>query len=254
MSHHSWVNGLNGAWYNGYTPTPADFAALDQALEQLVNGDGGGIWYPSAPVVVGGAGLWLTSSSYLTQGALVVATTGVPISFGDSDYFLFQNHVSNTRTLLQSFLNISPQTGWIEGASTQLGARGLLPLRVPNGATLSTVVLTFQVGASHSGIPANMAKFRVCAVSPSGVVTPMATTGVDVNGFLPLATPASGSAWYAGGGFQTATYTCTTSNVIDLAHTYFLEVVDESGTNAKVGNVYVQAALNLTGIADNRPW
>lgn len=250
MSHHTWINGLSGTWFNGYVPTPADFAALDQALEQLVNGDGGGVWSPAAPVIIGGAGMWLTSSSFLTQGATVVGN----ISFGDSDYFLFQSHVSNSRTLVQSFLSLSPQSGWLEGGTTQLGARGLLPLRVVSAATLASVVLSFAVGSSHGGIPANMARFRVCAVSAAGVVTPLATGGVDVNGFLPLATPASGSAWYDGGATQTATYTCTTSNVIDLAHGYFLEVVDESGANAVPGNAYVQASLNFVSIADNRPW
>src|SRR4051812_16622967 len=40
-------------WPKGFVPTPSHLRALDQYSSELVNGDEGGTWAPSAPIVLG---------------------------------------------------------------------------------------------------------------------------------------------------------------------------------------------------------
>ena len=265
MGGHAWVNALNGAWFDLYVPTAADFTALDVNLSQTVNGDGGGAYTPSGSVYVGGAGMWFAGPSLFTAGAIVETAAGAPFTFGDSDYFVLgSGHPGMSRTIrtlcasaTSAFgFGIAVGTSYAGLESLATGSRAIIPLRVHQGATLASATLSFAVSNAHSaGAPAFLPGFRVCQRnSTTGVVTPLVASGGDANGFVYPATPASGTAWYAGGTAQTLVYTCAAGTVIDrTANTYFAEIVDESGRHSQTTNLYNDVLLNFTGIADTRP-
>ena len=265
MAGHTWLNSLNGAWFNVYTPTVADFTALDAALTSAINGDGGGAYTPSAPIFIGGAGLWFAGPTTFASGATASFSTTFPLAFGDSDYFVLgAGHSGATRTIRTPCVEaasafgygITVGTAYAALESLIVGSRAIIPLRVHQGATLASATLTFAVAQTHTlGAPAFLPGFRVYQRSiATGVVTPLVASGGDGNGFVYPATPASGTAWYAAGAAQTLTYTLAAATVIDRTQsTYFAEIVDESGRYSQTQNLYTDILLSFTSIPDNRP-
>lgn len=266
---HTWANGLNGAWYNTYVPQASDYSAIDASFNAAINGDGGSNgapWTPiSANVFVDGAGFWIGRSVWTMQsGATAKTANGAPFTLGDSDYFVYANgHPSRTRTILQSMFGLDQVNSWTPFVdvslpcgmkATQTGAQLILPLRVHQGSQISTVQFSFAVGQSHSNVPANLPVFRVCKKDGFGNVTPLATSGVDAQGFLAFPTPVSGAAWYSGGAVQTITYTCDAGVVIDKStYSYFAEIQDEHGAHSLPLNLYISAFATFIDILDNRP-
>lgn len=126
-----------------------------------------------------------------------------------------------------------------------------VPLAVHNGATISTVVFSFAVGAAHASAPQNLPQFRLFAVDTSGNVTTWQSG--SAGGYATFPTPASGALWYAAGATQTYTYSLTGVPVVDTSKfTYFAEVIDESGTNSQAGNIFYSAAVTFIQIPDMR--
>lgn len=59
MAHHARVRAA-GTWVSVTTVDPAELEIFDQSIFESVNGDEGGTWAPSTPIVIGGAGLDVT--------------------------------------------------------------------------------------------------------------------------------------------------------------------------------------------------
>ena len=158
MAGHTWVNGLNGAWFNTYVPSVSDFTALDSLLVPMVNGDGGGAYTPSTTVTINGAGVWFAGPTTFASGSAVVTSAG-PIVFGDSDYFVLGGgHSGASRTIRTPCTSatsafgygITVGTAYAALESLIVGSRAIVPLRVHQGATLATATLTFAVAQSHT--------------------------------------------------------------------------------------------------------
>ena len=105
----------------------------------------------------------------------------------------------------------------------------MCPLRVHQGAKLSSVTVTFRVSQPHTNVPTTMPKVRIVRLDAKGNFSILNITPA-LDGFVSVSTPASGSAWYAGGGVQALTIACTQNNVIDLSqYTYLVDIQEEQG-------------------------
>ena len=249
--------------------------ALDQAQANAINGDVGGTWSPAALVTIAGAGMWCCASWLVGSSStpcIVTNASTAPLTLGDGDNVVIAAGNSlASRTIMTScgdgvdasggasivtYANYSLYANKYVGSSTSLPTgvvRIIVPLRVHDGATLSTAILSFIVSQTHSGVP-QLPIFRVYKVDTSGNVTPLYSTGSIVGGYVTPATPGSGAAWYALGATQTLVLTCDAGVVIDRSrYTYFAEIVDEHGANAHAGNQYVAIACAFTSIPDLRP-
>jgi hypothetical protein len=102
--------------------------------------------------------------------------------------------------------------------------------------------LKWSVGTSHSAVPENLPKCRIVSISTNGLIKPLNTSFIgsyDSQGYLLTPTPASPSAYYNSGNPYNVTYACDTGVVVDTSQfDYALEIVDEWGPSALVGNTF----------------
>jgi len=263
MAHNSRVRS-DAAWTIGPVVTSGEWLTIDTNLTKAVNGDCGGTYNPTSNIVIGGAGLWIAGIVNPLNGTGSQIATSVSskkyLLHNDSDHVtLSPGHSGRTRTITVNMdagvfppgwdLQIGPYSAPI---TTAIGANMIAQLRVHNGATFVSVTFRFVVGSSH-GPPAFLPQFRVFALDANGVRTPLLTNGNQ--GYTPFApAPANNTAWYAGGAIQSFTYTLDANVVIDTSkYSYWVEVVEESGSGAAAGNVYIDATASFSGIADLRP-
>lgn len=142
------------------------------------------------------------------------------------------------------------------------GARFIVPIRVHHGSVISQAQLFFNVGQSHSGVPTSLPRMRLYQVDGAGNVTPATgNTAFDASGFLAfdslVARPGTGAAWYNSGNVQSIVYSCgwgaPLSGVTDTStYSYFLDVIDEFGTNALSGNNFHSLLCTFQVITDMR--
>jgi hypothetical protein len=218
----------------------------------ILDASGGLLWAVAQGQIQGrhAGAIEATVASGITSGAV----GGIQLNAGSTDWVTFS--ATRSRTIVVG-LNDAPQvvgTSLIQastnGTSNQTsslsGPTGFwIPItqRVHNQATLSTVVVSFSVGQSHSGVPANMPQFFVERMNASGSIVELSSTAQQV------ATPATGAAWFDSGAVQTFTCTCDQNNVIDTSqYAYLFRVSDESGANALNQNLWISIALGFTGI------
>lgn len=253
-------------WVRGYVTTGTDFQTIDQNTYLAINGDEGGTWSPSAPIVIGGAGFVFAGPSRLEGSADIVATAAHNITFGQgsaSDYFgLESNHLENVRELNNVFIeafSYDPANDFViltdEGGvrAKALGVHFVVPLKVYNGSTIDHAEFVFAVGEIHSGVPQHLSRFRIYAVDAFGVILPLKSAGVNVtDGFEEVTLPSSGAEWTKFGAPHRHVYTCDVSHTVDVSkYSYFAEIIEEAGTNAwaTTGNVYFSANLTCKNIA-----
>lgn len=264
-------------WINGaLAPSGAEMSTLDANLAGLVNGDGGGTFNPSNPLIVGGAGMYALGPWVMDGGAagcITPAASGARIVHGDGDAFVLPlGHSGQTLTVEQSFVDavsvrpntyVSTSSAFVLNAMIP-GAEFSLPLRVRDGAILFNLTTSFIVTGAHGGgVPALLPKLRIVATALDGTKYPLKQGGTaDASGYIRVPTPASGSAWHAAGAVQTITYTTTAGidqrTVDRTAYSYSLEVVDENGANAfaaglTTGNQWLGIVMALHNIGDMRP-
>lgn len=243
--------------------------ALDATSVKVLNGDGGGQWAPSSPIVIGGAGLTALGSVAITGGGGITTSAGKHITHGrldDLDYItLAAGHALKSRSVP---CNVGPVGGNYaqvlsddgsptQGISTRRpGVRFLsAPLRVHNRGTIASVDLVWMVVFGHAAIPANRPRFRVLRVDTSGTVLPLrVASDTDADGFILLGSSASLAAYEASAAAQVATYTVTETALatVDTSRfSYHAEIVEESGADAftgGTGNRFNTLITHHTGI------
>ena len=263
----------DGVWVLGYRPTYVDIIDLDNKTLKAINGDAGGTWTPSSGISVGGAGVqiggqWDLSSANQTA-------TG-QITFGNgslSDYFLFEGaHPETDVQVLGSCSEVyaefpeqsrlvvkSVQTNAFAPATAagvytlKTGARFACPLRVRSGGSIVQIDFHWLVGQNHANIPATLPRFRAFAVDASGNVFPLKAPASDTDndGFQTLPTPASAGAYNNGNAAQEFIYVCDQNQLVDISkYSYFVEFIDESGTNAwtSTGNTLISTVTEIVGV------
>lgn len=271
----------DSVWKRGYVTIGNDLKTIDQNTFLAINGDDGGTWSPSTPITIAGAGV-VAGGPWTMSGAALTATTsaGKAITFGKGDatdyYGLPAGHPGETFSTYMNFVesfhvpivsgNVTNDgiinfliTGSFDPVgifSSIPGVRLLLPLRVFSGAPrINTVTIDFIVYGAHANVPQVLPRARVIAVAVDGTVIPQRArdTTTDADGFQNFPTPASGAAWVAANAVQTYVYACNVVQPVDSgAYLYFLEIIDEAGTNTYTpGNVnrWLGANVAYTGVS-----
>lgn len=259
---------------------------FDQNTYRAINGDDGGEWTPSSPIVIDGEGMIAAGKGWILDSAGAVAETGpdAPIEFdkGDeTDYFGFDatntarspicvTHLAhpivnspygyngfNRRTNPRWNIVQSDSAVVINPSTTSSEAiRYVCPINVYNGGTFSTAVLKFAVGQLHTNVPEFLPQMRLIAVSKAGdeIIPLRLVTSVktDSEGFQSIANPASGPLWNIGNAEQSFTYSCTSNHIADIAkYNYFIEIVEEHGANkfsVDQGNAYLSLTTTFTNV------
>lgn len=156
-----------------------------------------------------------------------------------------------------NWLNVGSGAGLqnTNGASPQIiGQQTLqIPLqRLHNGSTLASVFIAFIVGTSHTGVPANLPTFSV--YRSNTLSNPTSVQYLNTIAVQSPTNPGSGSAWYDSGNVQYYQYITNQHNVIDNTnYTYWMSVVDESGTNSLGGNFYCSVTAE-NQIVNDQSW
>jgi hypothetical protein len=91
---------LDAVWISGYQPPDSDFEDLDRKAFQGVNGKVGGVYAPTAPIIVDGLGLTLTAPLQIRGSGLLRLESGATLLLNDGDYQdLGTGHVGRSRYL-----------------------------------------------------------------------------------------------------------------------------------------------------------
>lgn len=237
-------------WYRGLRVPHTVIRNIDEKTKKAVSGTGG-TYAPSTSITIGGAGLELQCSMQLSgsPGAQAKPAAGKVFRFGAADYF--KNEASVLRTLVDSplLMGLGHQAmqrearPWFESTGTnppcirtrRKRALVRMPLRLPDGAILSSVEIGFKVGVAHANAPVILPRARVVRITVDGVIEPYPhwlSSFTDPEGWVVLATPVSGAAYYNGGAGQTLTLTFDTTqgDVVDTStYGYAVEWKEESG-------------------------
>jgi hypothetical protein len=266
-------------WPKGFVPTPAFLRNLDQFSSELVNGDEGGTYEPTDPIVLGPYGtpaITLSTVGSVLSGdietvvgnsrdesldaisGLVLQSSALPtfqtartrsVVVGFTNFM----EVQSLAVLLEPRFDVDPLT---------LGARSIvsadssrmvcvpLPLRAQHrGSTISSVDFRFIIANPQTALPAVMPRFRVLAVSADTAAALHTVVGdYDANGWYtdPTATVAT---FTNNGQVRTLTYTPDQNHTsIDPSNTFFMAQVRMT----TLGAIIISATVNLTAIADYR--
>lgn len=263
QSDATWTNGGLG----GYVTLYSDWKDLDRKVFQSVNGDRGGCWAPSAPIVVTGAVgvsiLRVNGPSVINYGGTLTLSAGAAVRLADGDWPRFgASHALRKRTIVTSCLErqTTPDYHWLNAiasggvqsiacsvqypsyltsiftlitAPSQLARPALiLPLNVHDGSRLVSATLSFRVTGPRKAAPVIPPRIRILRMDASGNLTALKSraSGADADGYVNIASPSSASAWYASGGVQYFSYVCDQHNVIDTSqYAYFAQILEEVG-------------------------
>lgn len=256
--------------YRNGIPIPATyFQGLDTAQSQGVDGDAGGTWSPTAPMIVGGAGFMLTSPNNSMSGGATIVTpsgSGKRVRLAANDVPLLQfGHTLGQRIIETSIAGTARTAGPIRWNSfahvgyqafqygapitapaplpgRAVGKRMVVRLRVQHGSTLQQARLDYQVAVPRTVLPDHLPAMRIYAVDVNGVFTPLA---------VPPAPFIAPGGWYLTdpGSLTPAGYSTGTNSILYVPNTagpavfvdctryaYFAEILDESSSIAGLGS------------------
>lgn len=239
------------AWYRGLKVPQTVLRNIDEKTKKAVS-ESGGTWAPSSAIVIGGAGLELQCRLTLSSSAQCFPGAAYDYQFGDDDYFKIDGTYS--RDILDSPLLVQGlrSSGFprevipiFAGATLPCirfrrnGAFFRMPIRLPDGARLSNIEVSFRVTTSHANVPKYLLRARAVRIATDGTVTayPNQTNAtVQPGGWVQPTRPATGALWFNSGSVQTFNLTFTSTTAQERASTalygYAVEFLEESGTNA----------------------
>lgn len=256
---------LDATWVTGYQVTPADLQDLFRKCVEGLNGHVGGVWAPTAQIVVNGSGLHVTGTAEVRGNGKLVVATGATITLGDNDFQdLLANHPGRKRTIWQAMAPVKPlgtdnfavanlvPSGAVQPLASALrrSTGDIIPaflkeLRVHNGARLAKVRLRFRVATPHASAPAETPKVRLFRVRNSdGLVENLSSTR---DGFVSIDMPKSGASWYNAGEVQEFAIVPDQNTTINNAdYAYFAHVVEErAGVNEYPFTLPVYEAVTI---------
>jgi hypothetical protein len=274
VSHHNRIRSATDAWAN---ITFEELQQFEILLSACINGgdgtgaDGGSTHAPSNPIIIAGPnGLIVTGPTVVAYAGLLqtdqtsAAITSPTIQLLDGDWpELDPSNVNNAPLRLQpcmlgkglpsfSFVvreevaglqAIAPMFDLSDGLGMR-PARAHVGLKVHDGATITSVSVTFHVSYPHTSMPTTMPSVRVLrykggspipfAQPPPDTGTAVALTssaaGADLDGFVYVPKPSSAAAWTNAFQQQTLEVPCDQNNVVDCSqYSYLVELVDEQG-------------------------
>ena len=93
----------SGVWAQEFVPTAADYQRWDVAQSKFLNASDGGIWNPTSPIRIGGAGMTLNGGCNLFGGVTIGA--GAKLTHGTNDVVTFGG-TARTRTIVVPMLEL----------------------------------------------------------------------------------------------------------------------------------------------------
>lgn len=162
MAHNPLIRGGvgSGSW-TGVVVTTTDMETFDQRQFESINGDLGGTWAPAAAIVIGGAGLSVTGTSFNVSATSATFSNGLFIAAGNfvceatTTTFVgataFQSgatFVGGSNLILETGSSFTVAAGGsfiITAASSFLGTLAL------SGIVTVSAAATFSANASFSG-------------------------------------------------------------------------------------------------------
>ncbi len=248
-------NQPDSAWIAGYTPGQSDFEDWDRKVAASVNGDDGGTWAPSSPIVitngVGGAETDILCPVKVCYGARFTTATGGRFAISGPKFeILAPGHAGSTRALLTPMagaivepaaaaarlllsnaiqlalprVTVDHAPAPVEigdlttvGPLEDVATRTTQILRTHDGATLASITLTW---ISRQGQP----RARLLRCDAGGNPTPitLAAPGADVDGWTSLPAPDAALT------IQTSALACDPGVVVDKSqYSYALQIVED---------------------------
>jgi hypothetical protein len=163
----------SGQWYGELVPSPADYQSLDAKQSKSIEAEnGGGIYSPRKPIIIGGQGMTITNAASYAVGGVSTATGGRINTAGGTDL-----PVLNDRTRTITMPAVCSRVKVASGGASQLEEKYFRPLDSPfmgiafgplipvevafpigrrylhNGATLQSVGMTFAIGQRPAAVP-----------------------------------------------------------------------------------------------------
>jgi len=271
-----------GNWASGFTPPVTGAVAgqiLNTELEQIdgqltgaINGDDGSTHSPAFPLEIQGAGMPITGLTTIARGGTLQCHSNPTIrceandfpEFGVGNQFATHQYLqpcSDFRGVpYNSQWRVRREDGGLQAISASFdlsdgnGQRpsfGYMRLRCHDGATLTSVVVTFRVVAPHAQLPTTMPALAVvrfdAAGNYQGSLTSLAASG-NALGIVSVPSPASAAAW-ASGATQTIEIVCDQNNTIDISqYSYKLQILEEQGLTGYPFQVTYKAPVKVTGV------
>lgn len=262
MTHNARTQ-LDATWTTGnYVTLIGDWQDLNRKVFASINGDKGGCWSPAATITLTGS----LAGHLQVTGPMLVAYGGSLTSINSARFkilgasawpLLASGHVGRSRDIMHSMFGFQTKDrlfwkhvmGLSTAGSTVSGIQapfcsyqapgGLLyapsfyiPLRVHDGARITSATLRFRVSFARSKKPVVMPKVRIIRVSPDGTIVSLKSvaSGADAQGYASPTLPTSGDAWYNGGVAQGFTYVCDQNNIVDASqYLYYTQFIEETG-------------------------
>lgn len=250
MSHNARIY-TQGLLTTKFVPTPRFLRQLDLDTSQSVNGDDGGLWAPTKPIIVGGSGVAISTAGGFTGGVRTGSRAAAgALRLGDNDWPTF---AARTRSVvfpiiddLWAFADVNQETasntydqatpGSFKASSTALFTQNLLDRKkLPVGATIDSVTLRFRVGLKPTAVPGTLP--RLYFVSDALVD----------DAFLPA--PGTAAVYYNDGLPQSLQIIPVNNVSVVAGQNYVAQIVDGSLTS----NIFHSITIAFSNIVDMRP-
>lgn len=185
----------SGKWSNDMVPGQADYQRWDVKQAKLINGDDGGTWNPTSPIILGSVpnvGNHSLSTSFFTGGVYTLTGGSVALSGADNTSPVLQVTRSRTITVpvigsnvhvdLTSIAQIQRENAYLGFASIPplgfrlLASSAAVHIEIPgrslhHASRVATFGITFQVSQVPTSVPSlNLVPL---AFSFSGVSKPL---------------------------------------------------------------------------------
>lgn len=268
MAHNDFAR-WSGQWHSVSVPTGRDMQRLDAMSSKLIDGDNGGTWNPTLPIVVGGAGLINDTGGFngSYEGG-VLTSNGGRLLLGDNDWPLLPGTRSKTVVVPLLATRFDAPNAYQLEASTGVGIGLRTPYGVTNSfypqfgipsrymhhnATLSSAVLTVRVQTPVLTVPANLPGFWLSRLSrPRTVLSGGEQLKSTAAGLQLLAAPGTADAYYAAGAAQAITMTCNQNNLVDTTAYSYLLTLQTPSLGFDTNFIFHSLTLNFTNIGDLR--
>ena len=170
MSHNQFSRRL---WTNVMVPNARDWQIWDVANFKGVDGDNGGEWTPSSPIIIGGAGVVMSGAGNRLANGLTTLRGGRMV-LGASDYVTLN---TRTRTEVIPLLSALPDTGGIVGiggTGNQQNVVSLEPSGISPISAQGDFVVPIPSRYLHNGANLTLAALKMRALVRQS--TPMASS------------------------------------------------------------------------------
>lgn len=109
MSHFGFRKSPSGDWSTVVVLTRADMTYFDQTLAKAINGDEGGTWAPSSPIIIGGAGASfdISGHTHVLPGAEIEVESGAGLIIDPGGTFIAPKQFIDNRAF-----NWTGTQGW----------------------------------------------------------------------------------------------------------------------------------------------